>query len=390
MRGSLLILLLSLCCVATAQTFKEGSIRLKGGQEQPGFIGELRPGSPEGVEYKPTSDDEIQIYYANDIEGYTVEKIFYTAYHNNAFRDNDWNFIELLADGELTLMRRNNMYFIRQKSNREFTHLTHHYKNALARLTRDCPLVSIRAARVSLDKVPLGEFVKSYNECIATKRPNLDGMPRPVSIGIQVGYDYTTGTFKDEAATRYLSANKQSDRSYFQGGVEINFKGYRVSKFIGFYTGALVSFDSYSGTNRSTVDKKSPEVNEYSFKLTELKIPFGFDISRPTRKNFAVHIRGGGVMPLVLNVNSSHPYQEVSNASGTTITYGDPSLITKYKPSVMWGGGAGFDYKVSGSYVRIQAGYYAGSVSVTSNKGAKVFSTTGNLKSFNLSATYIF
>ncbi len=388
----MIMLLLSVSCVATAQTFKEGSVRLKGGQEQPGLIGELRPGSPEGIEYKATSSDgEVQIFYANEIEGYTVDKIFFTGYHNNKYRDNDWTFVELLAEGKLTLIRRNNMYFLRQSGNGEFTHLTGRYKTLLARMTRDCPLVSAKAGRVRLERAELTEFIKNYNDCIpASGEANLEGMPRVFSVGFQLGYDYTMGTFQDNAATRFLSANNQVDKSYFQGGVEVNFKSYKFSKHVGFYTGALVNFDSYSGTNRSLQDAKHPEVNQYSLKISELKIPFGIDISRPREGNLSFHVRGGVMMPLVMSFQSTHPFHEVSDANGSTITYGPTSRITSYRPSIMVGGGFGFDYRISKSYVRLQAGFYQGSVTTSNVLGKDQSKTSGKLQSFNVSTTYIF
>jgi hypothetical protein len=299
--------------------------------------------------------------------------------------------VELLAEGRLTLLRRNNMYFIRQPENVGYIHVTGNYKVLLRKLTRNCPLVSDRAGRLRLDKESLTQFIKDYNDCVpANGESNLEGMPRVFSVAFQLGYDYTVGTFKDNVATRYLSANKQLDKSYFQGGVELNFKNYKFSKYIGLYTGALVNFNSYSGTNRSTADPQRPEVNTYSFSYSELKIPFGIDISRPRKKNLGFHVRGGAMMPLVMSFTSAHPSYEVSDATGSVIIYDTPSKITAYKPSVMLGGGFSFDYRISESYIRLQTGYYEGNVTTTNMMGTSTSHTSGKLQSFNIATTFIF
>lgn len=389
LRYCLLMLLLSVSCVAAAQTFKQGSIRLKGGEERPGFIGKIRPGSPEGVEFKVSSDSDVEIFYATDIDGYTVDNIFYSSYHTNTYRDKEWVFADVLAEGDLTLLRRNGMYFLRPAGSVEFTHLVPR-KGILGRMAKACPLVAARAGRVVHDRKSLAEFVAEYNQCVATNRPNLEGMPRTFSIGVQVGYDYTVGTFTDNVATRYLSANNQIDKSYFQGGLELNFKHYKFSNAIGFHAGALLNFDSYSGTNRSTIDKARPEVNEYSFSYRELKIPLGIDVSRPRRGKIALNIRAGIILPLVLSLKSAHPYSEFSNPSGTSVTYSDGSQITGYKPKIMIGGAVGFNYRISKSYVRVQVGWYQGNVTVITMTGFSEGHTKGKLQSLSLTTTYVF
>ena len=385
-----MILLLSMSCVATAQTFKEGSIRLKGGEEQHGLIGDKRPGAPEGLEFKSGNDSEIKIYYANEIEGYTLDNIFYTAFHTNVYRENDWSFVELMAEGELTLIRRNNMYFIRKKGVVEFTHLSAHYKRQLSQLTRSCPIVSAQALRVSLDRKPVTEFIKAYNECVVLPNADKEGMPRVLSFGVSVGVDYTMAKFRDNVVTRFLSASNQSDKSYVQGGVEVNFKSYRFSKFIGLYTGLLYNSNSYSATNKSTFDPKRPEVNQYSYSYSEVKIPLGFDISRPSRKKASFHIRGGIMMPKAFGLKSNHIFSEVSNDGGKSVYYSEPAQLTGYKPAIMFGGAFGYDFKISNSYLRAQAAYYTGSVQATSVVGGVHTTTSGTLTSSNFMITYIF
>ena len=382
-------MLLGVSSIATAQTFKEGSVRLKGGQEQPGFVGDVRPGSPEGIEFKSANDAEIQIYYADEIEGYTVDKIFYSSYHQNKDRSREWIFAEILVEGELTLIRRNNMYFVRRKGNGEFTHLSHRYRVALIKLTRECPVISAGAGTVTMNRTSLTEFITAFNQCVASKKPNLAGMPRTVSIGFQVGYDYTQATFKANDITKFLSATRQYDKSFVQGGIELSFKSYKVSNMIGLYTGALLNVDSYSGVNQTT-NKTQTEVNEYSYSYKELKVPFGIEFSRPRTRKITFHLRGGGVLPKILSFKSEHPYTEISNNSSSTVTYGEPSKMTTYKPSTMWGASFGFDYKLMNSHIRIQAGSYWGKATITAVSAGKTVDVHGSVSSFNLMTTFIF
>ena len=383
------MLLLSISCLATAQSFKEGSIRLKGGEEQPGLIGNLRPGIPDGIEFKTSPDSEIQIYYATDIEGYSVDRVFYSSYHQNAYREKEWIFAEILAEGDLTLIRKNGFYFLRGKNNGEFTHLSGRYKTTLIKFTRDCPVVSVKGGKVSLSRKELTEFINEYNECVASKKPNLEGMPRPVSIGVQVGYDYTAASFQYDDKAKFLSATKQSDKSLLQGGIELNFKNYKASNTIGLYAGALINVDSYSGVNQTKSETQS-EVSEYSFRYREIKLPIGVEFSGPTKRKLSYYVRTGAVVPAIMSFKSAHPYTEISDLSGSTIQYSIPSQMTSYKLRTMWGGTLGADYKVADHRVRIQASWYSGKSTVTIVESGSTTKVTGKLSSFNLMTIFVF
>lgn len=385
MRFSLIVIFLSLSYAATAQTFKQGSVRLKGGQEQAGLIGQVRSGSPEGLEFKSDSEGEIQILYANEIEGYTVNNVFFSSYHQNLYRDNDWIFAEILAEGDLTLIRRNNMYFVRQKNRVEFKHLGSHYKTTLMKLTSACPIVSAKGVKIGLNNRPIVDFIKEYNECVASKKPNLQGMPRTVTVGFQLGYDYTQATFSFNSFMRFLSAEKQYDKSFLQGGVEFNFKHYRVSRFFGLYTGVLLNSNSYSAVNKSVFGNSS-EVNEYSFSYKELRIPLGIEINAPSLKKLTYHLRGGAIFSHQLSFKSDRSYSEATSNNGATITYSEPMQMTAYKPKMMWGGALGLDYRISQSHIRLQAGWYAGGVTASS----PTITVAGKINSFNIMTSYLF
>lgn len=118
--GNHAALLLAICagsCVLShaRPNFRPGSVRQRDGQTQQGFIGTLKPGIPDGIEFKATEAGDVRLYYANEIEGFTVDNSTYTSYNNSASKKTGMN----------------GLFFVRKKDSNELIHLSSKYKSAL-------------------------------------------------------------------------------------------------------------------------------------------------------------------------------------------------------------------------------------------------------------------
>lgn len=375
------------------QEFKPGYVRIKGGQDRMGLIGTLISGKPESIQYKENETADLVLYKASDVEGYGLTNgIYFNSFLNPDGNPNNWTFVELLVQGgEMTLIRRNNMYFVLPRGSKEFTHLDNRYRKLLTDLMKNCPWVASRSPKVRLSRAALAEHVKAYNECVAIKNPNLDGMQRNVSVGLVGGYDNSTVSFSDpdQVLTRFLTGKPLYDKSFVQAGIDLTLKSYRVSNYIGVFMSALYNSNHYQTVSQTRFGNSS-QVDEYSIHYTQLKFPLGIELSPPSRKRILAHGRAGIIVPMTLNVTATHPYSEITTGSG--VFYEEPANVTEFKNKIMFTTALGLDFKVARqSKVRLQLGWSMGGASaVAKREGSVDNSVTGKMTSWSLMTGFIF
>jgi len=294
---------------------------------------------------------------------------------------------EVLVKGELTLVKRNDLFFLLRKGSNEYIHLTGRYKKTLMREFASCPIVAARAAQ---DETQVVELVKAYNDCVNVSNPNLAGMPRTVSIGFVGGMDYTTGKFHagTDENVRYLAASGMQDKALFQGGIDITFKSYKISNFIGLYLGVLHGRNNYRQVTRTRfLDRE--EVNEHSLNYTELKIPIGLEFSKPTEKTVSSHFRLGLIFPKVLKVTATHPRYEY--IEGSVVTSSLPANVVELKRRLMLSAAFGIDWHIlKTNRIRMQASWAGGVITAKTQKTEFMVDTRGYFSSLDLMAGFIF
>lgn len=367
------------------EDFKPGYVKLKGGEQRSGLIGLKIPGTPESIPFK-SADGTLTKYHANEIEGFQIDGSDYlTSWLNPVLGGDNWSFVELIVNGEFTLLRNNGNYFIIQPSLNKIEHLGPHYRTALKNMTRNCPTVSVRSHSVKLQTESLRTFVNAFNECVATKNPNLDGTPRAVAIGIVAGYDYSAPVFAEGPnETAFLYATKPNDKSLFQFGADVTFRDHKRSHGLGIYTGALYNSNRYSGVVNIT--GAANEVDEYSIDISDLKIPVGVEWMRMPVNRISIHARAGFIFTNTLKLTSSRTRDvEINNSIYTE----DAPGISEFKRAPMLMGAVGVDYFLGRDHIRIQVIGSHGKLTATVNDTAKS-SVNGVFKSFNVVIGYIF
>jgi hypothetical protein len=382
--------------VAIGQTFQEGFILLRGGTEQQGLVGSIIPGSPEGVQYKSSESSDVTVYYADDIRGYGVKNgPFQSSLRNPGV--GGWVFVQLLVAGELTLVKRNKMYFVIPKNEDKSYHLSHKFRSVLRSVMTDCTYASAKSIGTKLTDADLSAIVQLFNDCVGVKRPNREGERRPVSINLLAGADYTQATFVQTESTtsRYLSSGKLSDKSLPTVGVDVTFRKYKVSNFLGVYTGAFLNSDNYPRRLVRKEFRDAFEVNDYSLRYSEFKVPIGVEFTPFTKEKFAYYLRAGVAFSKIFNLQSTHASQEIEdkpnqNTGGPVdlVYFVPPSLAVSIKKNIAYTVGLGFDYKVADkSRVRWQLNFSSGSGNVTHDSGE---SNAGNFISMSTMIGYIF
>lgn len=388
LRCGLIFFFLIAARVAMSQSFSPGYIQLKGGEKLQVLIGNVIPGKPDIIQYTPSAAAQIQQFRANEIEGYGIDDLVFTSFH--ASEDpNDWAFVELLAEGELTLIRRNSLYFLIKRGTKETIHLDRHFRKDLRTAMRDCPQISGRSAKTRMTRDGLVEIVRSYNECIENKRPNRDGMPRAVSFAVLAGIDNSVINFSyANDISRYLSG-KPRDKSLFQVGVDLTFRNYKISNHLGLFAGAFHNSNSYGGIQKIVYGNRT-EIHDYTLEYNETKIPVGIEFKPPTARKMSFHLRGGMVFRQISNLKATHPTFKVQQSNGPLVDE-QPAQLQWFKPKPQVTSSFGFDYRVNQkSRIRLQLGISAGKVrAMISNAGGPNI-VAGNYTSYNVLVGYIF
>jgi hypothetical protein len=387
------VMLFLLVQTAMAQSYRNGFIRLKDGQEITGLIGDMVPGDPAGIQFKTELAGELKIYLATEIEGYGIVGGFFYSSFKNPGPKGDWDFVELLVKGELTLIRSNNMFFIHAKGESQISHLPGSaFISILMKMMKNCPYVAAQTVRVKLNTFDLTTHVQAFNDCIAIKNPNYDNASRKVSIALVGGYDFTSCKFRgdDDQSSRYLASGKLYDRSFVQFGADITIRSYRLSSSVGLYTGAYFNSNSYTALTKMSFRNGESEVNEFSIDYKELKIPLGFEYSPPTRSPLSYFIRIALTFPKVLSVKSKHISQEIRSKNGD-VYYFPPSDVSDISKMVQVGGGVGLDYRIyKNSRIRLQANYAVGGGSAELKVNGTTRTNDGSFQSFNAMAGFVF
>jgi hypothetical protein len=387
-----LCLLFAHATIAQPSDFKEGSIRLKGGEERNGYIGKLIPGNPEQIEYKVDRDGEVQLYKAGEIEGYKIYGTSYSSYIIKSYPET-WAFAEVVVQGELSLIYRNGMAFLRKANTDNFIHLSSGLSRTLSKAMEACPYVASLSQRVHMNKQELAEHVRAYNECVAVKNPNMDGVPNKLSIGLMAGCDYTQVNFGgvlSSSNTRFLSAEKQRDKALFQFGVDFLLKPHKVSNHIGFYFGAFYNQNRFATTNSELV-ASNLEVNTYSIEYSELRIPLGCELSRPWRKKVTTYLRAGIIIPTKLHISSSHSSQESVSIISGDVSYEEPSFLKSFETKLLMGGSFGGEYHLQGTKrIRMQLNCNFGTTKAVAVSEFDTNTIKGKTLSLGVTAGYFF
>lgn len=364
---------------------------MKDGQELKGLIGASVPQAPEGIEFKQDENSEVVVYFANDVAGYDKDGTFYTSYVDPGDGPSRWVFIEIIVQGEVSLFLRNKMFFVLERGKKNvFVHLDSKYKSKLRKISGGCPFLSAKAWRLKADKAILGQFVKDYNTCVGVSNPNYEGMPRKVSVALLAGSDVSASRYNDDgnAHTRFMTSTKLRDQSALQLGFDITLRDFKISNVMGLYTGIYYSPTAYK--ELTGVKHQSFEVNEFTINYTQLKIPLGFEIGKPSKERFSFHMRFGIVYSKVMNLKSTHPIWEVHDASGNVYTQ-EPARIGDIELPILVSAAAGVDYRAFGnSRIRLQAGFTFGGTNAAVYEETKATSLSGTFTSMQLMAGFVF
>jgi hypothetical protein len=389
------LLLFLVAHMLSAQSYKNGFVRLQGGEELKGLIGDVVDGTPDGIQFKTELGAELKVYYANEIEGYGITNgLFYTSFKGPG-PASDWEFVELLVKGQLTLIRKNSMFFVLPANENQFYHLTTvsgEYRGVLSSLMKNCPYVATQTAKVKLNSLDLAAHVTAFNECIAIKNPNFDGAPKSVSIAVVGGYDFTGSKFHDitNIANRFLASDKLYDQSFVQVGADLTLRHYRISNLFGLYTGLYFNTNSYRAVTNVKVNSNETEFNEFSLEYSEIKVPLGFEYSPPTRSAISFFFRTYLSFAKVQNIKSVHVSQELRSADGV-VTYETPRNVVSISKRPQIGAGFGADYRIyRNSRIRLQLNYALGSGSADVQIGTASLTSAGNFRSFSVMTGFVF
>lgn len=406
MRPLHLLTLLFACFAFTAlaqDPFRPGYIKLKNGEQQRGLVGKVIPGFPEKIEYKEKESDAVSTFRADEVEGYGItDGTFYSAFQTPGTKA-EWIFVEILVQGDITLIQRNTFFFVLKKGEVNVIHLDEDYKSKLKKIMANCPYVAVQSGAVERTRDGLIKHVSAYNECAPQGKPNLSSMPRVVSFGLMVGYDNSTSSFSnhDYANTQFLTGGKLRDRSYPQFGIDITFKSYKVANYVGLYVGALYNSTSYKESNqrRYTVQNSNypftpiqrTEYNYYTIDFTEIKFPIGLEFMGPTRKRFSTHGRLGVIFSKQLTFKSTRPVYYFEDNKDGNFYEGNALPLTQFKPRTLVSGSLGADYRATDkSRVRIQFIYNVGGVKAIVDNDTILGDIKGWYTSFSIMGGYIF
>jgi len=248
---------------------------------------------------------------------------------------------------------------------------------------------------VDKDQKKLPDLIRAYNECKSGTNPDMIDVIQPWRFALMGGADLTTARFFDNPneEVRYLNATPMQDRSYFQGGVEVIYKTHKISNLVGFYTGIFYNQNEYYQVSRKEYSRRiAPpvqEYNEHSLEYTEIKIPLGFEFSRPTKKKLSYHMRLGIVFPKMLSFSATHPQRDLISVN---TVYGEqPSNITEFKRKLILSTAVGCDLRTSDrTRIRLQASWSGGYHKATTQNNLLLNTAPGFSSSIGLATGFIF
>lgn len=386
----LLVLLLT-AHIAGAQNFKPGFIKLRGGANKAGLLGRVLPGEAEGIEYKANDSSAVEIYHADEIDGYKVTNgLNFTSYQYHS----KWIFVELFVTGELSLLRKNYIFLLRKRDSFFFDSLGLDYAEKLRKLMRDCPEVASTSSKIRMDTSGVAAHVRAYNECIANKSTTHDDSPRQVSIALMIGYDNSSASFKEAPtpSTRFLTGGRIGDRSFLQAAVDLTFRSYKISHYFGFFVGAQYNPNRYHEITRIVYNRnQSSEVNEFSIGYNEVKIPVGLELMSPSLRKLKLHMRAGYTFRRMVKFDSSHPIYDTQPSNNGSIYSEFPGQVMSFKPTPSPIISLGLDYRVfEKSRIRLQLNASFGKVRTFVTDGVNKQDITGNFNSYGVMTGYVF
>lgn len=403
MRAQYWLAFVCLFCIhlTFAQDFRPGYIKLKDGADQHGLIGKIITGYPERIEFKSDSTSEIIKYPANEISGYGIDNGVYYSSFQEGSGAMAWNFIEKIVDGDLILLRRNGFLFLADQKKFKIVPLIEKYRLKLRSMMMEgCPFVASQSMRVDRSIEELSAHVTAYNKCVATRKPNYDGLRRPVSFGIMAGFDNSTASFDgfNKTTSGYLTGNALADKSFFQAGGDVTFRARSFSNFLGLYSGLLFTSNSYSKSNKFTYytgpfsnQRLVTEYNEYTIDFSQVKIPLGFELVKPSRSKVQPHFRMGLVFSKTLKLSSARPVYDIDPRSNGNIYAGTPPKLNSFNVKPLFVLSAGLDYRIlNDHFLRLQLSYNTGKATTNTGEGTDQESATGKFTSFSGMVGFIF
>lgn len=379
-------MVLVLCTLSGfGQAFTPGFIRMKDSTELQGLIGQIIPGKTERVQYKASESGEVTEYFATEVAGFGVGDTFFSSFRNLNRRD-EWIFIEIIVEGNLSLYRRNRLFFVTEKGTDQFVHIEGKTAQDLSKMMRGCPLVASKGLRIKLTKDNLAIYIKEYNECVAGANPYV-GALRPFSIAVLAGYDYSSTTFKNLNHS-WLMNMRFHDESFVQVGADVSLRSYSRFSTLGLYAGLHLNKNRYEAVTSEIVGTRTntyQQVNEYSIVFSELKIPLGLEISPLTRARLSYLFRGGVTFVPTLKFDGNHIRREI-NAESL-----EPTQISVFKRDPQWSVSFGLDYKLSTwNRIRLQGTFSQGRMKTTVTDETEVIQVEGTFTSVNVMVGYVF
>jgi hypothetical protein len=313
--------------------------------------------SYEVCDFKAHDNAESIQYLPTDIAGYGFSegRRYQTKTLTKEF-NNQVVFVEIIADGHITLSRYRETFWI-QKKGGDFTELqndlvnktkdgdlyrvhSNQYIAVINTLMVDCKEVSPLIKRTQFHQKDLVRLVEAYNTCGSepTENRNVDKRWLKLIPGVTAGVQFSSIDVSD-LKTFFNDDLKQIETEIAPViGINLDICSPRVTERFLFNTGLWYTSSAYY------LKGQNPSLTNYvTINIDEIKLPLGVRYTLAPRK-VTPYINAGVALSFTVKEQTSWRYESI--AANTVYTFDKGSLPLKNSQVGLWGG-AGVLVKLS-------------------------------------------